>query len=188
MSARSKGGRRRWPIVLVAALLVAGAAALGAYWVQLRLYPYDLQPVIEPAAARYGLDPLFVAAVIRTESNFRADARSGVGALGLMQIMPDTGEWIAGKNNWSYSDDMLLDRGYNIEMGCWYLNYLSGRFDSDTTLALAAYNAGEGTVRKWVQQGGIGVNGEDIPFAETRNFVKRVLNAYEAYKRLYPKK
>lgn len=173
--------------MLVAVLLLAGAVAFGSYWLQLRMYPYDLKPMIEPQAQAYGLDPRFVAAVIRTESNFRADARSGVGALGLMQIMPATGEWVAGKNNWAYSDDMLLDRAYSIQIGCWYLNYLSGRFDGDKTLTLAAYNAGEGTVRKWVQQNSIGANGESIPFAETRKFVKKVLNAYEVYQRLYPK-
>ena len=186
-AAQRQKRRRIWPIVLVAVLLLAGAAAGGYYWLQLRLYPYDLKPMIEPQAQAYGLDPLFVAAVIRTESNFRAEARSSVGALGLMQIMPGTGEWVAKKNDWTYSDDLLLDRAYNIQLGCWYLNYLSGRFDGDVTLALAAYNAGEGNVRKWVQQDSVGPAGEKIPFGETRNFVKKVLNAYEVYKRLYPK-
>ena len=171
--------------MLLAVALLLVAAALGGLWVMLRMYPYDLQPVIEEAAGKYALDPLFVAAVIRTESNFKTDARSSAGAVGLMQIMPDTGQWIAGKNKWDFSQEMLLDGKYSIEAGCWYLDYLTKEFGGNTTMALAAYNAGDGKVRKWVAEGRFNQGKYDIPFKETRIFVKKVLDAYDKYKLLY---
>ena len=174
---------------LRAVLLTVGltllAVVLGGVWALYRAYPYDLREVIEQTAGQYDLDPLFVAAVVRTESHFNAEAQSSAGAVGLMQLMPDTARWIAKKNDWDYSDELLLDERYNIQLGCWYLDYLNDRFDGDSDRLLAAYNAGENNVRRWVEEGRFDGDTPDIPFRETRSFVQKVMNAYEKYHMLY---
>ena len=101
---------------------------------------------------------------MQTESNFKPTARSGVGAQGLMQLMPKTGRWMGGKN--------LNNPADNVRAGTKYLKYLNERFDGDETKVLAAYNAGEGNVRRY---GGV------PPFKETRNYVKKVANAQKDY-------
>ena len=83
------------------------------------------------------------------ESGFKPMAKSGKGARGLMQLMPSTAEWIANKNGIAYSEELLVNAEYNLELGCAYLSYLSSRFDGKRNIA-AAYNAGEGDVRKWL--------------------------------------
>lgn len=115
-------------------------------------------------AKKNDLPPELVAAVVETESQFKPNARSPVGARGLMQLMPRTGKWM-GANN-------LSDPQENVEAGAKYLRYLTERFDGDETKILAAYNAGEGNVRKY---GGV------PPFRETRNYVKKVANSQEKF-------
>lgn len=184
--AKKPGKKKRAALtVIMCVVLIAAAVALGSLWALYRAYPYDWRPAIEQNAALYGQDPLFVAAIIKTESNWRHGALSGVGAMGLMQIMPATGEWIASTNGWDYSKDKLDDANYNVQLGCWYLNYLTKKFGGDDTLALAAYNAGDNTVQKWISEGRFKDGKADIPYAETRSFVKKVMNAYEKYKFLY---
>ena len=173
-----------WAVVLAVVLTVA-AIALGSVWAMYRAYPYDHREAIEQNAALYGQDPLLIAAIIRTESHFNAEAHSVVGAVGLMQLMPDTAKWIAGKNGWDYDETMLIDGDTNIRLGCWYVNYLSERFDGDTDRYLSAYNAGESNVRQWVADGRFEGGRRDIPFDETRSFVQKVMNSYEKYKILY---
>lgn len=177
--------RRAMVAVIVSVALVISAVTLGGLWALYRAYPYDFRQDVEANAALYGLDPLLVAAVIRTESSWRTGVTSSVGATGLMQIMPDTGEWIAEKNGWEYSEDKLADGAYNIRLGCWYLKYLHDKFDGSSTLALAAYNAGDNTVQKWVAEGRFIGGQADIPFPETRSFVKKVMDSYEKYQFLY---
>lgn len=181
-----QGKRKRAAVaVILCVVLVASAVTLGALWVLYRAYPYNFRQDVEDNAALYGLDPLLVAAVIRTESSWRAGAQSSVGATGLMQLMPDTGAWIAAKNGWEYDETRLTDGATNIRLGCWYLWYLLDKFDGDMTLALAAYNAGDNTVEKWVSEGRFDGGEPDIPYPETRSFVKKVMDSYEKYKLLY---
>lgn len=118
--------------------------------------------VIHQQAQKYDVDPALVAAVIETESRFRSRARSQVGAQGLMQLMPKTGRWMGARN--------LYDADQNVEAGVKYLKYLDGRFDGNLRNTIAAYNAGEGNVRRY--------NGVP-PYRETRNYVKNVLSRYE---------
>ncbi|HVT02398.1 MAG TPA: lytic transglycosylase domain-containing protein [Thermoanaerobaculia bacterium] len=118
--------------------------------------------VIHQQAEKYDVDPALVAAVIETESRFRENARSQVGAQGLMQLMPRTGRWMGARN--------LYDADQNVEAGVKYLKYLDGRFDGNLKKTIAAYNAGEGNVRRF--------NGVP-PYRETRNYVKNVLSRYE---------
>ncbi|HEY6843437.1 MAG TPA: lytic transglycosylase domain-containing protein [Thermoanaerobaculia bacterium] len=113
--------------------------------------------IIYDEAKKNDLPPELVAAVAHTESKFQPTARSGAGAIGLMQLVPRTGRWLGARN--------LTDPAQNIMAGAKYLKYLTDRFNGDTTRAIAAYNAGEGAVRRF---GGI------PPFRETRNYVQRV--------------
>jgi hypothetical protein len=122
--------------------------------------------IIHDKAEKYDLDPALVAAVVETESRFRTRARSQVGAKGLMQLMPRTGRWMGARN--------LYDPEQNVDAGAKYLKYLSQRFDGDQTKIIAAYNAGEGNVKRY--------NGVP-PFRETRNYVKRVMTHYFERKR-----
>lgn len=187
MAKAKRSGRKKRAVlaIILCVVLVGTAVALGTMWALYRSYPMNFRQDIEQNAARCNIDPLLVAAVIRTESSWKTGAVSSVGATGLMQIMPDTGKWIASKNDWEYSDDKLTDGPYNIRLGSWYVAYLLERFEGNQTLALAAYNAGENNVNKWVSEGRFKEGRMDIPFAETRNFVRKVTDAYEKYKILY---
>ena len=121
--------------------------------------------LIHQKAQKYDVDPALVAAVVETESRFRTRARSQVGARGLMQLMPRTGRWL-GANN-------LYDPNQNLDAGTKYLSYLTQRFDGNLKKTIAAYNAGEGNVRRYQ-----GVP----PFRETRSYVKKVMSRYEKRK------
>ncbi len=153
-----------------------------------RLYPLEYQNEIETEAANSGTDPYLVAAIIWAESGFDPHAVSGGGARGLMQIMPDTGEWIAGKVGMdNFTPEDLFDPEVNIALGCWYLNYLSERFDGIVPVMLAAYNGGPNRVAQWLEMVEYGANGEliAVPYPETEEYIKRVQSAYEIYQTYY---
>ena len=145
--------------------------------------PLRHEDIIRQQAAEKGLDPSLVAGVIYAESKFR-DLTSHAGAKGLMQITPDTARYIAehsGGTQFELAD--LSTPQINISYGTWYLRYLMNKYDSNVVLVLAAYNAGGGNVDKWLEEGRTRVR--DIPFAETREYIKRVLDARGAYAREY---
>lgn len=151
------------------------------------------QSLIERYAAEYNLRPAFVAAIIRNESSFRTDAESSVGARGLMQLMPDTAKWIAGKiGDSNYSFDHLYDAETNIRYGCWYLNYLSKLFRGDAVLVSSAYHAGQTTVTRWLSDKSISSDGVTIPVDKlpdgpTKQYAGRVTTSYGIYEALlYP--
>ncbi|MPN57676.1 Soluble lytic murein transglycosylase [bioreactor metagenome] len=130
-----------------------------------------------------------MAAIIHVESGNREDAVSEKGALGLMQLMPDTAEWIAGKLGETYNQDSVCEPYTNIRYGCWYLDFLFSRFSSTDTV-LAAYNAGHNAVRNWLsdpEYSDDGVTLKRIPYTETEQYVEKVDRAYDKYKALYPK-
>ncbi len=138
--------------------------------------PY--REIIEQQAENYNLEPELLAAVIKTESNFYPVSLSSPGARGLMQIMPETGTWIAEKSGLgNFSADRLYEPEYNIQLGSWYLNYLRKEFNNNLTLALAAYNGGKANVEKWLDSGtwdGSRENLNHIPYKETRKFVEKI--------------
>jgi soluble lytic murein transglycosylase len=145
-------------------------------------YPYYYQPLIEAEARRNGLDPLFVAAVIRQESGFRPHAKSPVGAVGLMQLMPKTGVWAGQQLGLKQFDVKLLeDPNVNVKLGCWYLKYLFQQF-REPAKVLAAYNGGEGNMAYWGS-----LQGEQLKhaFPETQGYVAQGMKAYQRYKALY---
>lgn len=151
------------------------------------------QDYIEYYSEEYNLQPAFVTAIIRNESSFRRDAESSVGARGLMQMMPDTAEWIAGKLKVTdYSFDQMYDPETNIRFGCWYLGYLSRLFRGDPTLVAAAYHTGQTTVTRWLSDRSMSKDGltialEDMMDGPTKTYTGRVTQAYGIYHSLlYP--
>ena len=148
-------------------------------WYERLRYPLRYEQIVIGHAENYQLDPQLVAAVIYQGSKFDADARSGSGAVGLMQLLPETGQGIAdrtGGNTWKPED--LLDPELNIRYGSWYLRHLLDKY-GDERLALAAYNAGQSNVDRW-REDGVG-----IQFAETRHYVDRIQELKEIYARAY---
>ncbi len=167
--------------------LILGALELNVY-VEKQEYRLEYPALIQQYSREYSLDPYLVAAVIHCESGNRPEAESPKGAVGLMQIMPETGAWIGEKLGVEgFETEMLKAPATNIQMGCWYLNYLLDRFDGNLPHALAAYNAGPGNVSKWLEDPACAQDGvlREIPFEETRNYVERVERAYAVYEELY---
>jgi soluble lytic murein transglycosylase len=173
--------------VLAVILLVAVAlVAVGAWvvttepdWYQRARYPLRYETIVRAHARNYDLPPALLAAVIYTESRFDADARSEAGAVGLMQLLPDTARGIAvrtGGDGFVESD--LLDPEINVRYGSWYLRHLLDRYH-DVPTALAAYHAGEGNVDEWRRDGG------GVRFPETRHYVQKVLDARGVYADVY---
>ncbi|AHF06569.1 lytic transglycosylase domain-containing protein [Desulfitobacterium metallireducens] len=151
-------------------------------------YPYPYRPTVEKYAREYGVDPYLVIAVIRAESSFMPQSESHKGALGLMQLMPNTASDIAEKmDDKSFTQEELKDPEKNIQYGTWYLANLQKEFNN-IALTVAAYNGGRGHVKEWISTQQIDPNNlqiADIPFQETRQYVQRVLQFYDKYKELY---
>jgi soluble lytic murein transglycosylase len=154
------------------------------YWQA--LYPLLYQETIEPWARQRQLNPMLVIALIRQESRFEPKIESAAGAVGLMQVMPDTAKWVASQVGLKdYSLSKPLD---NINLGTWYLDYVHHQYGDNSMLAVASYNAGPGSVSDWIKK--YGTNDldrfvEQIPFPETRDYVESVLGNYWNYLRLY---
>jgi soluble lytic murein transglycosylase len=149
--------------------------------------PRAYEWLVVPAANRYGLDPNLLLAVMRVESAYQKHIVSYAGAVGLMQIMPRTGQLIAhalGDDGFTPAD--LLDPRVNLEFAAWYLASLLQRFDGRLPLAIAAYNGGPHNVRRWIQESARGtpldVLLERIPFTQTHRYVRKVLVSYRAYR------
>jgi soluble lytic murein transglycosylase len=155
-----------------------------SYWQA--LYPFPFLEPIESWSQERQLNPLLVTALIRQESRFMPGIRSVAGATGLMQVMPDTGMWIAQKIK--LKEYKLEDPEDNIKLGTWYLDYTHQEYDGNSMLAIASYNAGPGAVGDWVAKKGVGDPDafvETIPYNETRVYVKSVFENYWNYLRLY---
>jgi soluble lytic murein transglycosylase len=169
-------------LVLLAALVAAFfyvEDTKPSWYARLR-YPLEYEHIVRGHARQYDLDAALLAAVIYRESKFDSDARSSSGAIGLMQLLPDTAQGIAqltGGRRFVVED--LYDPEINVRYGSFYLRRLLHKYD-DVRLALAAYNAGQANVDDWIAAGE-----EEIPFPETREFVDNVLEAREIYARAY---
>ncbi len=170
-------------------LLVAAGAVMVAPSIWRLAYPFSYPAAIERSARTNRLDPMLVAAVIHTESHFNPRIVSPRGAVGLMQIMPATGAWIAQRRgDPGYRTESLFDPATNIAMGTWYLAALSREFHGRLVPALAAYNAGDHRVQQWLARGVWSGSDRDlaaIPYRETRDFVARVMAAMRVYRRIY---
>ena len=181
---------KKWLVV------VAAFAAVAVYvWfkppeaVQRIRYPLHYRPIVTGHARNYHLDPALLAAVIDAESKFNADAKSSSGAIGLMQLLPDTAHGIAlhtGGGNFHPDTDLLVP-DLNVRYGCWYLQHLQQKYaayQNSTELALAAYNAGQANVDRWIAQTPAGGTVK-IPFPETRDYVADVERLQKLYRRAY---
>lgn len=148
-------------------------------WWERLWYPLEYEQIVRGHARNYSLDPALLAAVIYQESKFKSDARSSSGAVGLMQLLPDTAKGIAlhtGGSDFRVAD--LYDPEINVRYGAWYLRHLMRKY-GDEDAALAAYNAGQRNVDRWRSEG------RGIVFAETRAYVARVAELKRIYRRAY---
>jgi len=169
-----------------------GAAEAGAPGLTSRFwrlfYPLGYADLVKDAAQRAGLDPFFVAAVIREESSYDPRARSWVGAIGLMQLMPETARAVAADARVPFAEPAgLWEPPVNIALGTHYLAQLRARF-REPLLAVASYNAGPHRVQRWLadrQTADLEEFVDQIPFDETRAFVKRVYTSWHHYRQLY---
>ena len=146
-------------------------------------FPTPFRKQVLARAKEIGLDPAYVYGLIRQESRFIMDARSSVGASGLMQIMPATASWTAKRIGLPYTPGSIIDRDTNLRLGTAYLKLVLDDFGGSQALAAAAYNAGPGRPRKWRDGPQLETAAwtENIPFAETRDYVKKVLSNASYY-------
>lgn len=193
-AARRRRQRRRTLLTIFASALVVlialGAWALfGRGRMDLSRYPMTYAPEIRAAAAEFSLDPAYVASVVLAESSFDAEAVSSAGAIGLMQIMPATGEWIAGKlEDEPFDVQRLYQPEVNLRYGCWYLRFLLDRYDGDMYTASTAYHQGQGRVDQWLEDPQYSQDGRTltaISSAVTDTYVNRIMESYANYQELY---
>jgi soluble lytic murein transglycosylase len=141
-------------------------------------FPTPFRQQVVAQAREAGIDPAVIYGLIRQESRFITDARSGVGASGLMQLMPATARWTARKIGQPYTPAMINDRSVNLRLGTAYLKLVLDDFGGSLAMATAAYNAGPNRPRRW-REGAVmepAAWAETIPFNETRDYVKKVLS------------
>ena len=156
-----------------------------------RQYPLEYREEIQRVSREYNLSPALIASVIRNESSFRPRVESSVGARGLMQVMPETAEWIAHKLKVdNYSFELLYDPETNIRFGCWYLNYLSTLFHGDPLCVVCAYHAGQGEISTWLSNPSISSDGltlavDRLPEGPTKTYAGRVTRDYGIYQAKY---
>jgi soluble lytic murein transglycosylase len=176
-------------IKLLLAVLLIYAAVLNIPSLLKLLYPIEHKEIIIKYGQMHKVDPLLLAALIKTESNFEPRAESRKGAKGLMQITPSTGEWIAktiGVND--YNEDMLFDPETNIMLGSWYIEHLTNYYKGSFELVFAAYNGGRGNVDKWLKDKNLSSDGmtlDTIPFSETKKYLEKLKKNYNIYKMIY---
>jgi soluble lytic murein transglycosylase len=198
--ARRRAAARRRTIIRRRIVAIVSAAALAtlaglALWPQFHhavreiTLPLRHEDIIRQQAREKGLDPSLIAAVIYGESRFRDGQTSPAGALGLMQLTPATAHYIARKSGGTqFVVDDLATPQVNISYGAYYLRYLLRRYDGNEDLALAAYNAGEGNVDKWIARArahGRALTIAAIPYGETRAYVQRVESVRRDYRKAY---
>lgn len=186
-----KKGMRRFISILFTLSLIVILILTGIKtydFVQRKIYPMEYTELVEKYSSEYELDPLLVYAVIKTESNFKEDAVSNVGARGLMQMMPDTFDWVNTKlKNKDIDFDDMYTPNTNLKYSCYLLQYLVNEF-GDIETAIAAYHAGRTAVNKWLNDDSYSNNGENlhtIPIDDTDHYVNKVMNNYDKYKKLY---
>jgi soluble lytic murein transglycosylase len=176
-------------VIAFLCILLIVYLVLHSRWYLRRVYPIHYKDIITQCSLKHDVDPFLITAVVRVESRFRPEAVSAKGAMGLMQVMPDTGNWIARELGiQGFDTEILYDPATNLDLGTWYLAFLLRECNGDLVCALAAYNAGRGNVSKWIQEkrwNGTEEDLDSIPFPETRDYVKKVLRLYNKYHEVY---
>lgn len=195
-SSRNKGNSKikQYIHLFICFLLLVASYGGWRLWnsdaVQMRfVYMWPYQQDILEYSRRNNIDPFLVAAIIKNESGFEPKAVSAVGAVGLMQIMPETGRWIAEQMGMEdYQDNDLYQTKKNIRMGCWYIGELEHEFQRNLALIMIAYNAGRGQTKAWMEENGWDYNFTDleaIPYPDTKEYVIKVLHDRDRYYLLY---
>lgn len=172
--------------LVVSAILIV-MLFFGAVSLMKTLYPLDYAKYVEASSQKYGLEKSFVYAVIECESGFDKDAVSSVGARGLMQIMPETFEWLLTKTEDALDEEDLFDPEISVKYGCLLYSILLSEFSSEET-AVAAYHAGIGNVRQWLSDEEYSSDGKtlkSIPFPSTEKYVEKVMKVKNIYEKLY---
>ncbi len=172
-------------------VIIALSVGIGFSWTKMedfltrRFHPIKYYEYVEKYSEQYGVPEEIILAVIKSESSFVADAVSPKGAVGLMQILPSTYEWLCTKTGDEPNVSTLYDPDVNIKYGTYYLGYLYGKFGVWET-AYAAYNAGDARVKGWLEDPRYGLDGRliEIPFEETANYVERVSDNAKTYSEL----
>ena len=150
-------------------------------------YPQKYSEYVEKYAKEYQVEKELIYAMIKAESNFKADAISSKNAFGLMQLLESTANEVAKEIEQEITKEEILNPETNIHLGTKYLSNLLSKY-GNIELAVAAYNAGIGNVDSWIEKGTIekdGTNIENIPFKETNNYVRKILRDYEMYRKIY---
>lgn len=179
-----------FPIVVLLILILMGVFLAKPIYITCakKIYKTDYADIVHQYAEKYELEPNFIFAVIKVESDFKPDAVSNVGARGLMQIMPDTYNWIESKLK---EKDTTYDDMFDPEINIWFGSYLYGvlmrEFGSHET-AIAAYHAGRGAVGKWLDDAAYSQDGKTLkqtPVSATNHYIQKVMNTFERYNKLY---
>ncbi|WP_172252373.1 lytic transglycosylase domain-containing protein [Saccharibacillus deserti] len=170
-------------------LLVLAALFWNSGWMAW-VYPIGYKEDIREQSESYDIDPFLIASIIRVETNFKPSKESRVGALGIMQLMPDTANWAIeqGRLPQATPERIKHEPDTNIRIGTWYLRNLSDQFGENRLAVVAAYNAGPGNVKKWIREGTWDGTLEDvrsIPIGETRHYIQRVVYYYNQYTKVY---
>ncbi|MGM9551784.1 MAG: lytic transglycosylase domain-containing protein [Clostridia bacterium] len=169
--------------------LLAIMVLIGAVITAYRLFPIKYVEEIRNVSVEMGVDKYLVAALIKAESNFKSDALSNANAKGVMQLTDETAAFCAEKMGIVLDEGDIYDPYVNIRLGVYYLKRTLELFDGDETLAVAAYNAGEGRVKEWLNDPTFSTDGESlhiIPYEETRRHVEKINSYKKIYKLLYP--
>ena len=181
------------PLILITIISIILGIIINAVWnyIELKNNPTTYNEIVKKYSLEYGVPERIIYATIKTESSFRSDAVSSSGAMGLMQMMPSTFEWLTSDEHLDEAlpKDALFDPEVNIRYGTYYLSYLAKKFDYDWTIVSAAYNAGEGRVLAWLESGEYTDDSGNlikIPIKETRAYVKKINDAIDTYTKLYP--
>lgn len=177
-------------IIIFVLLLIIAISIFAAVFKQTfekQKYPLYYADLIDEYAGKNGLEPELVAAVIYCESSFDENAVSRAGAVGLMQLMPDTFDWLSRLMEDDFIGGEIDDIETNISCGCYYLGWMQRKFGSQQA-AIAGYNAGHGITAKWLadtQYSTDGMTLDSIPYSETQKYVEKVMKTKEIYKSLY---
>lgn len=174
--------------IIILILIIALLMPLLKIKILPRLYPKKYIEYVEKYSQEYELDSLLVYSIIKAESNFNENATSNSNAIGLMQVMLSTAQEIGDKLAiQEITEEELYNPEVNIQIGITYLKILLEKYEN-YNLAIIAYNAGMGNVDKWLEEGIINENGENIeniPFPETKNYVKKIKQNYKIYQEIY---
>ena len=172
-------------IILIILILLGFFANILIACIEKLVYPEDYYELVMEYSEKHSVPPALVFAIIKVESNFDKDAESRVGAMGLMQMMPSTYDFLASRLNEPSINSLLYVPEVSIKYGTYYLQYLYNRF-GDWEKVLVAYNWGEGNFKKYMDEHGYD-DGDyhDIPVTETRNYVKKVLHHWKKYEEIY---